>query len=71
MESKSPTYLLLAGLIISFCIAVGWFVSAATAPDPLSGVFISIGASLGLYSVFVVFILSISSVIEIVRKNRE
>ena len=71
MESKNPTHLLLIGLMVSFCTAVGWFVSAATAPDPLSGVLISIGSALCLYSIFLIFILAISSVIEIVRKDRK
>jgi len=71
MESKNHTYLLLVGLMMSFCIAVGWFVSASTAPDPLSGVIISIGAALSMYSIFIIIILAISSVIETVKKDRK
>lgn len=71
MNNKSYTYQLLIGLMMSFCIAVGWFISTSTAPDPLSGVIISIGSALCLYSIFIILIIAISSIVETLRKDRK
>jgi hypothetical protein len=69
MEKSNHAFKLLVGLMLSFCIAVGWFVATSTASDIYSAVIISMISAVSLYGIFIIVIFAIDSIIQTVKKD--